>query len=113
MRITLDLPDWAQERHIFIMAGIELLAYKLYGEEVIQVKKVRCNLCGACCMNLNKHCPLPINADGNCLYLAGELGGKRECTLGLERPYSCSIGMHRRGRTPNCCIEYATRELND
>ena len=49
MKITIELPDWAEERHIRIFAGVELLGEKLAHEDFLKVKDDRCNRCGECC----------------------------------------------------------------
>ena len=55
MRIEIDIPDWADERHIRILAGRELAAAKLAHEDFWRVKDVRCNHCGKCCPEDCKH----------------------------------------------------------
>lgn len=107
-KITIELPDWADERHIYIMAGIELVAYQIYGDERLFVKTARCSSCGECCMNLSASAGMPISREGHCIYLDEPVGGKRECILGLYRPFGCSVGMQRKGffEHPNCTVEY-------
>ena len=56
VEIKVILPDWCDDKHIRIFAGIELVARSMIGEDgrkPLQVKKVRCNKCGKCCMNVN------------------------------------------------------------
>jgi hypothetical protein len=106
MKIEIEIPDWADERHIYIMAGIELVAYKLLYEPW-HVKTARCIMCGACCMNL-KLSYFPMTG-GTCDHLLEPLGdGVRECGQGATRPFICSAGMQRKGDKdrPKCTVEY-------
>lgn len=111
MRIVLDLPDWVNERHIYVMAGIELAAYKLYGEDKFHIKTSRCSQCGECCMNLTQSAGVPIGQDGHCLHLIA-IGSKNECDLRLYRPFGCSTGMQRKGEFdhPSCTVEYKEQD---
>ncbi len=105
MKITIDIPEWAQKRHIYIMAGIEMLAYKLYGEDVVHIKTARCSRCGECCMNLGLGSEEPIGPDGNCIHL-DKVGGQYVCGLHIRRPFGCSVGMQKKGSHPSCTVEY-------
>jgi hypothetical protein len=78
--ITVEIPDWAEKRHIYVFAGIELLAYQLVGQSM-RIKTSRCNMCGKCCIIRGQPCEHLV-ADGK----------KRVCDLGVSRPFSCSIG---------------------
>jgi hypothetical protein len=91
-KITLTLPDWADDKEINIFAGVEILARKFPGEDVFHVKRVRCNMCGLCCMNLKGDLhPFPV-VGGRCIYLKqwGKVGDKFLCDLGFFRPMACS-----------------------
>lgn len=89
MRIELDLPDWVEERHIRIFAGIEEVAKKMQGKPW-QVKVVRCNYCGRCCMNVPDNWVCGKDPEtGNCQYLTKE-GSKYVC--GIGRPFFCCAG---------------------
>lgn len=92
MKIDLELPGWPDERTIRVMAGIELVAYKLPGGPWM-VKNGRCSSCGQCCMSLRKHA-FPVVA-GRCSYLVDEPGNKDlyRCALGIARPYSCCVAI--------------------
>ena len=89
MKITIEIPDWAQERNIYVMAGVELLATKRWDEEVVHVKDGRCSLCGDCCEN-KKNWIFPLNK-GTCVHLNNQIDGTRECRLGSLRPHGCNI----------------------
>lgn len=110
MKITIDIPEWAQERIICILAGIELLAFKPARENKLYVKQIRCNECGKCCMNLERH-PLPV-VDGQCVYLRRRPGTALtyHCSLGGFRPYACC------SRDPiymdECCITHEVIDID-
>ena len=89
MKIELDLPDWVDERHIRIFAGIELVAFKSATKDFWKVKVDRCIQCGECCSNLKKH-HLPT-IDGRCVHLVDEPGvpDKKRCNIALRRPRTC------------------------
>ena len=85
MRIELELPEWTEERHIYVMAGIELVAYK-YLNQPWKVKTGRCNMCGKCCSSFRNDSETIIN--GTCINLVND-GPKRICKLGVNRPWNC------------------------
>lgn len=91
MKIELDLPDWVEERHIRIFAGIEEVAKKLQGQPW-QVKRERCDYCGRCCMNLPdnwRHGVKMMDDKQVCKHL-GKDGSKYVCTI--DRPFFCCSG---------------------
>lgn len=102
MQITFTLPEWAEDRHLYLMAGIEMVAYKLYGEDKVYTKKNRCSACGECCLKIQSGTLLRAKEDGSCSFLSDYM----ECLLGIFRPVGCSVSMHRVGDTPNCTVEY-------
>ena len=71
MKIEINLPEWVEEKHIYIMAGIELVAKKYLGQ-LWEIKTSRCISCGKCC--------------GDCKHLKNN-----QCSLALERPFRCCI----------------------
>ncbi len=91
MKITLDLPDWIQTegRGIFVMAGIETVAIKLPGQQW-EVKTGRCSYCGRCCEGHRESDDFPAQRNGVCEYLTTD-GPKKICSLGLSRPFACSV----------------------
>jgi hypothetical protein len=111
MQLVIDIPEWAQERHIYVMAGMELLAYLPYQGQV-QVKTVRCNNCGWCCENPPKGA-VPQGHDGACIYLE-TIGSAKECSLGLSRPWHCCWPDPHLTKHPeadkHCCIRYEVVE---
>ena len=96
MRIELDLPDWVDERHIYVMAGIELAAYRIVGKSWM-VKTNKCSECGKCCEEFKKNRigRFPPTVDGKCVYLKND-GKKKVCSLGINRPFKCCV------ITPSC-----------
>ena len=106
MKIELELPEWTDERNIYIMAGIELAAYKNRGGKWL-VKTERCNQCGKCCMNLRLEHPFPV-IDGRCAHLEKEPGKapKYRCALGLQRPFGCCVGTFQGSDAWKLILEY-------
>jgi len=80
MKIEIEIPDWADERHIYVFAGIELLAFK-HVDEAWKIKTSRCTMCGNCCRNFK---------GVDCEHLKQD-GTRWVCGLGLARPISCSF----------------------
>lgn len=103
MKIEIEIPDWCEERHIFILAGIEMAAYKLVDDDQWHVKKSRCNMCGECCKTFKKPFVFEVH-DGVCEHLLSN----NTCGLGGHRPWVCCTSMERKGSkgVPNCSIEY-------
>lgn len=103
MKIELDLPDWCDERAIRVMAGIEMVAYKIPFENWM-IKTGRCNMCGKCCMNLTNH-PFPL-IDGICVHLKKRPGDnpEYECGLRIHRPFGCCVGIPT--NISECTIKY-------
>jgi len=90
MKITLDLPDWTDERNIRVFAGIEPVARRLKDGHW-EIKTARCSQCGACCSNLGSGHPFPT-IDRQCIYLTPEPGKDNDkwlCGLGFSRPFGC------------------------
>lgn len=79
VKIELEIPDWVLERHLYILAGIELVAFKNVGE-LWKVKTGRCSVCGKCC----------VFKSGPCEYLK-TVGNEVLCGLGIKRPLNCSM----------------------
>ena len=108
--ITIEVPDWADERVIHIMAGVERVAYQYPGKPLM-VKVERCNWCGKCCSSLGngKGHPFPV-VDGRCVYLKPEAGiDKWKCGLGYFRPYLCCMSDPI-DKIPECSIKYESRD---
>lgn len=105
MKLVIDLPDWAAERHIRIMAGVELVAMIPYGKNQIWIKKGRCVQCGWCCENL---LPEP------CPHLKKGSGGYTECGIMRDRPWRCTWPdphLTKAKGAENCKITYEVKPL--
>ena len=89
MEVNLTLPKWTKDKHIYVLAGMELVAYKLL-DQPWKLKTSRCNMCGACCKG--------------CEHLKKN-GDKLICDLGSERPFCCCISVPER---PDCTEKYDT-----
>jgi len=105
MKLTVDLPDWCDERNVYIMAGIELAGYKLYGRNEVMVKSVRCNMCGECCMNLPKRYPVDKTEDGKCIHFDTKT---KLCLIPIERSRLCDRCDPNMNSEPKeyCAIRY-------
>jgi len=91
MKINMEIPDWCNEFSMYIMHGIELVAYKHPWEKAWKVKTGRCHQCGGCCTGFGEVSPgWPEVKDGTCIMLIPD-GSKRVCFLGSGRPFSCSV----------------------
>ena len=108
-----ELPEWAQERHISIMAGMELLAYKRFGENTLHIKIVRCNWCGWCCCGKFAR-KMEIDKDDDCIHLK-QIGLDFECSLSTGRPWRCSWYDPVLAKFPDakkyCCVRYMEIEV--
>lgn len=105
MKIELELPDWVEDKHLFVMAGIEVVAYKHLGEPW-KIKTGRCNYCGKCCMNFDENDSSFKDqvVDGHCIHLVN-YGEQWVCDLGSARPWDCSTVI-RPQNIPECTEEY-------
>jgi len=101
MKIILNLPDWVKEKHLYVLAGIELVAYK-YKNEEWKVKTSRCNMCGECCKGFSDKKTFPPKENGTCIYLK-KSGDIYECGLGINRPFRCCVGV---SNLEKCTEEY-------
>ena len=93
-----------ENRSIFIMAGIELMAYQ-HKDGEWHLKVGHCNQCGKCCQNMKNH-PFPL-IDGRCIHLRLDAGGKTySCQLKANRPFGCSVGTVSENRIPECTEKF-------
>ena len=106
MKIELEIPDCYAEMRLTIVAGQrELAARKHPHDDFWEVKTVRCNNCGECCMGIcfQKE-PYNPDMDGKCSKLVKE-GTKWLCSAGWETPLRC-LSDSPKEVVPVCCIEY-------
>jgi len=108
MKLEITLPDWCDERDIFVLAGIELAAYKHANESTFKVKENRCVQCGECCTGHKPNIMPCIDWTGTCIHLVPDGPGRRICSLGPYRGYNCCTGEPRKDRRKetNCPITY-------
>jgi len=102
-----ELPDWAKDQQITIIAGMEMLASYLPGDADVKVKKVRCDFCGQCCMTLrpnSNETPYGVDNEGKCNVLYFE-SGKWLCGANFKKPISC-LEDPLKANVPECSIEY-------
>lgn len=115
MKIEIEIPNWAAEQFISVMAGGELVAYKKPNDTVLYVKTDRCDSCGKCCMSLSKQFFLPTT-DGVCDYL-GHSGDKYLCTVYGKRPGACErsdpVLFHGEKSHGVCSIRYKKIEIEE
>ena len=105
IKIELELPDWVEGKHIYIMAGIELAAYK-HLNKPWKVKTGRCNMCGKCCMNFKRdRDTFPRIKDGKCEFLIPDGKDKKVCGLRFNRPWVCSVAT-RPENVPECTEKF-------
>jgi hypothetical protein len=107
MKINIEIPDWCDERNIYVMAGIELAAYKDFNEDKFHIKTSRCNQCGKCCVNLPKG-QYPLDENGDCIQLDKRYDDIKPCKLGAMRPFPCCEGDPVKGQWGKdfCSIRY-------
>ena len=100
------LPEWTDERHIWIIAGQEPYGYR--ESVVVKTKKGRerkyrwwkktgrCSLCGKCCMNLRKNWIWGVDKKGTCLRLVEGNPGEFYCDPNKGgMPWGCLKGDGR------------------
>lgn len=103
--LAIPLPEWAEERHVFVMAGAELVAFKPAGKNELWIKTSRCIKCGWCCENVFK--------SGPCEELR-QYGGEKLCRLGSKKPFACAWSdpkITKPKGMEKCNIEYRIVEL--
>jgi len=89
--VTIEIPDWAEERHIFVFGGFELMAWKPSGKDELWVKLTRCAMCGWCCENLRPDCKD-----------LEQIGKSKVCKRGADRPFICSYSDPKQNNAPGC-----------
>lgn len=71
--LKIPLPDWVdtEKTHITVFAAREIIAKKDAGQK-LEVKSVRCNLCGECCRHCPPDWPFGVTEEGVCKELRYE-----------------------------------------
>jgi len=104
--IEIEIPEWVKDNNIYIMAGMNLLAYRYRGG-LLMVKTQQCSMCGNCCMNLDEKHPFS-DPQKACQYLEKEVGDNQHwlCGLGAMRPHGCAVAH---STYKNCTVRYEER----
>lgn len=111
MKFVVDVPDWALGRHLYLFAGIELVAMKMYGEDQMWIKTDRCSMCGKCCGGFQKWY-FPQDENGICTCLKEEEDGKQGCNLGVARPFYCAVADGQE-KNSDCTVRYMKINIPD
>jgi hypothetical protein len=103
MKIEIEIPDWAASTRLLIIAGTECVAQKLPQDDFWQVKKIRCNRCGECCLD-SPPTPYGLDDEGKCVKLIRE-GEEWICTAGMGKALRCVLDPNIVGYEA-CCITH-------
>ena len=128
MKLVVDIPPWAEERHIIVLAGSEPIAIlkkkpiknAAQPEGWIEwVKTERCNLCGLCCLDPTVDDPdwpfgtKRLEIDGKVQWVCGVLTREMEedrpiyrCMAGHLSPWGCIAKNPPHLPHPECSIRY-------
>lgn len=131
MKIEVEIPEWAKDRVIYVMAGSENVAVLCDGK--LWIKTARCSICGECCI-VEKDWELGWKYGDEigwephilvCKFLKKEVWNFEPfngqtvyiCTNPLS-PYGCNTGPSpacgqedfKKG-LPKCTLEYIRREV--
>lgn len=110
MKITFDIPDSYADQRLTLIAGIkEWVAGVEPGESIGKVKVVRCNFCGACCMDID-HPDWAFPVDGGKCSKLVKTDNKWMCTAKYNTPVRC-IPDPLKENSPDCCIEYREQKV--
>ena len=105
MRIELDLPDWVENKNIYVFANFELAARKITGKEW-EVKIGRCNHCGECCKHYyDRKGVLPTTKKGGCKNLEQRADGWW-CKTRI--PISCLVSNLNPKADYPCSVKWKT-----
>jgi len=98
MKITVDIPSFAKNRVIHVLAGIERIAYIDPKDRKLRVKVSRCSQCGKCCQKMKCE-QLEKEPGNNDFWRCGKAIG-----YGLMRPYLCCVSEPK--NIPECTSKY-------
>lgn len=93
MELKIEIPEWAKERTLYVLAGRELLAIKRQNGK-LKIKTVRCNNCAACCKDVPEDWFLGYKIKKGirvCRYLGDKVPVKNLCLLGIHAPLICVV----------------------
>jgi len=107
MKITVDIPDWAKERRIYLFLGRE--CWMIWERGTIYKKTMRCDQCGRCCMNLDESWDLGTKVEKGirmCKFLEYQRDGTWICRNKLV-PFNCIKAESLPGRefTVDCIMK--------
>lgn len=106
-KILLEIPDWAEERKVYIFLGRECFMVKDHDKKWYK-KTVRCNLCGKCCKDLkdNWHLGLQvIDGETYCSKIK-KVANQFWCEAGPAGPFSCVSDSPTGFQPKGCVLEY-------
>lgn len=107
MKIEIEIPEWAQDRNILVLAGFEFIGCipLKKGNSNYLMKTERCGRCGECCkMPYLANLKLPLKENGECEFLTQE-DGLFSCGLGSTKPLACVCGEPK---APGCKTNWET-----
>lgn len=100
MKVTLNLPDWINEAtEVFIVTGRgEVVAKRIKGKKW-QIKTVRCQHCGECCV--------PSGQTEKCKWLRKEeLNQEKYICSNPDRPFHCIRGNGLLDCPDKCSVRF-------
>ena len=103
-----NLPPWGEKKKITILLGMECFVTYLPAEKIIRIKTIRCDFCGACCMDLppnSNFVTCGVDDEGKCNALYKDRDNTWKCNAKYNKPYRC-LGDPMKINTPECCIEH-------
>lgn len=112
MKLEIELPEWTDDLHIWVIAGQEPIYFRIRKKEedgtithTLYRKTSRCSICGKCCRNLNPD-HLFVKEDGTCQFLEDVGAGQFECHMPFGMPWGCLTGQ---GRAKPWGLDFATK----
>ena len=108
--IKINIPDdvWEQvrDKSFALVAGLRQTIAFNDGpwDDTWKVKKVRCNNCGECCLDVGENWTFPADDEGKCSKLIKE-GDKWVCDAKYDTPIRC-VPDPLKANAPLCCVEY-------
>ena len=111
MEIKLTIPDEYKNRRFWLVADQELVASKEPVDDFWEVKDIRCNFCGSCCMDVPpNHLPYGTDDEGKCNMLIKQSTGEWKCDTGHAKPWSC-LGTPNKDNAPDCCVTFKRQKV--